>query len=145
MGGRLGGGLRGSDKRRAPFMISIRKSPEEGGRQFPILMCMTNISDHDIRLDNAITKDILQVQDSTGKPSALMPDGLTLKQQFGSTGSTTHTVNSRATLCGVITLDTLFDFSAWGHYSFRVDRYDAPDALPGQKLLDLQIVQSNTV
>src|SRR5258708_17623009 len=88
MGGRLGGGLRGSDKRRAPFMISIRKSPEEGGRQFPILMCMTNISYHDIRLDNAITKDILQVQDSTGKPPALMPDGLTLQQQFGSTGST---------------------------------------------------------
>ena len=134
-----------TDRRRPPFMVSIRRYPEEGDHHFPILICMTNISDHDIRLDNAITKDILQVQDSTGKPSALMPDGLTLKQQFGSTGSTTHTVNSRATLCGVITLDTLFDFSALGHYSFRVDRYDEPDALPGQKLVDLQIVQSNTV
>jgi len=125
-------------------MVSIRSYPERG-RRFPILICMTNVSDHDIRLDNAITKDILHVEDSTGKPAALMQDGMTLQKQFGSTGNTTSTVKSGEALCGVIALDTLFDFSRLDDYSIRVDRYDEPDALPGQKLQDLQIVQSNTI
>jgi hypothetical protein len=126
-------------------MVSIRKYPEYMGSRFPILICMTNISDNDIRLDNAITKDILHVEDSSGKPAALTPDGLTLQKQFGSTGSTTGTVKSAEALCGVITLDTLFDFSRLGDYSIRVDRYDEPDGLPGQKLQDLRIVRSNRI
>jgi hypothetical protein len=133
-----------SNLRKPPFMVSIRSYPERG-RRFPILICMTNVSDHDIRLDNAITKDILHVEDSTGKPAALMQDGMTLQKQFGSTGNTTSTVKSGEALCGVIALDTLFDFSRLDDYSIRVDRYDEPDALPGQKLQDLQIVQSNTI
>jgi hypothetical protein len=44
-------------------MVLISKYPEYMGRRFPILICMANVSDHDIRLDNAITKDILHVED----------------------------------------------------------------------------------
>jgi hypothetical protein len=127
-----------------PFMVSIRPYPEFGSvEKLPLSICMTNISDQEVRLDNAITKDIIHVDDSAGKPVELTEAGRTLQKQFGSTGMTTVTVKSGESLCGIITVGTLFDFPAPGDYTVRVDRYDEPDALPNQTLQSLPIVQSN--
>jgi hypothetical protein len=46
-------------------------------------------------------------------------------------------------LCGGIGVGVIYDLSKPGAYRIRVDRYDEPDATPGQKLGDLPIVHSN--
>lgn len=63
----------------------------------------------------------------------------------GTTGNTTDDVKPRESLCVEIKLDTLFDFSKSGAYSVRVDRYDEPDGLPGEKIQELPIAQSNAI
>jgi hypothetical protein len=129
----------------SPFVVSIRNCHEcASNEKLPLLICMANYSNHDVRLDNAITKDIFHVVDSAGKSVALTEAGRTLQKQFGSTGMTTATVKSGDSLCGVVGIRTLFDFPAPGEYAIRVDRYDEPDALPNQSLQSLPIVESNT-
>lgn len=129
----------------SPFVVSIRNCAEcASNEKLPLLICMVNFSSHDIRLDNAITKDIFHVVDSAGKPVPLTEAGRTLQKQFGSTGNTTATVKSGDSLCGGVSIRTLYDFPAPGEYAIRVDRYDEPDALPNQSLQSLPIVESNT-
>jgi hypothetical protein len=129
----------------SPFVVSIRNYPEIGSNEkLPLLICMANFSNHDVSLDNAITKDLFHVVDSAGKPVPLTEDGRTLQKQFGSTGDTTAIVKPGDSLCGGVTIRTLYDFPAPGKYAIRVDRYDEPDALPNQSLQSLPIVESNT-
>jgi hypothetical protein len=68
----------------------------------------------------------------------------TLKQApAGFQGCCTSTVKPRKALCGGINVGVIYDLSRPGAYRVRTDRYDEPDATPGQKLGELPLVHSN--
>ena len=52
-------------------------------------------------------------------------------------------VKPRKALCGGISVGVIYDLSKPGAYRVRIDRYDEPNALPGQKLGELPLVHSN--
>jgi len=110
---------------------------------------MSNISDHDIRLDT--TTDFVSVEDIHGNP-AILTEGaqkaqklLDRKQEPAGVDQccTWYTVKPREALCGGLTVGAIYDLSKGGEYRIRANRYDEPDASPGQKLGDLPIVYSN--
>jgi hypothetical protein len=138
-------------QKQPPFLVTLqsaRFAPPDPGN---VLICMSNISDHDIRLDNLSSKDFVSVEDLDGNPATLteaaqkgrklvdftqVPAGL---EQY----STWATVKPRNALCGGLPVGGIYNLSKTGTYRIRVDRYDEPDATPGQKLGDLPIVHSN--
>jgi hypothetical protein len=111
---------------------------------------MSNISDHDIGMDNFALKDFVSVEAPDGTRAAMNEAALKdwepekLKQvPAGPQGCCSATVKPRRALCGGIGVGVIYDLSKPGAYRIRVDRYDEPDATPGQKLGDLPIVHSN--
>jgi hypothetical protein len=52
-------------------------------------------------------------------------------------------VKPRRALCGGIGVGGIYNLSRPGAYRVRIDRYDEPDATPGQKLGELPLVHSN--
>jgi len=133
-----------------PFLVTLRKghfSPDPSG----VLICMSNISDHDIRMDNSSAKDFVSVEDLDGKAATLTQAAQKARQMVDLTQATANsvqcctwdTVKPRKALCGGLTVGAIYDLSKAGQYRIRVDRYDEPDATQGQKLGDLPMVHSN--
>jgi hypothetical protein len=112
---------------------------------------MSNISDHDIRLDNSAGKDFAFVEDLDGHPATLTEAAQKAKKPIDLTQApagvqqcrTWDTVKPRKALCGGLRESAEYDLSKAGAYRIRVNRYDEPDASPGQRLSDLPIVRSN--
>lgn len=136
-----------------PFIVTLRKYPPGFHEDTPytFLTCMSNISDHEIRLDNVITKDLFTFVDGKGQAVPLpekwheiqaalrrLPE-LVAPTVEGNWSS----VKPQWALCGGTSADDVFSGALPGAYKVRVDRYDEPDALPGQKMKELPIVQSN--
>jgi hypothetical protein len=134
-----------------PFLVTLRSghfAPPDPGN---VLICMSNISDHDIRLDNSSGKDFVSVEDLDGNPATLTEAAQEAKKLIDLTQApagveqccTWDTVKPRKALCGGLRVGAEYDLSKAGAYRIRVGRYDEPDAMPGQKLSDLPIVHSN--
>jgi hypothetical protein len=135
-----------------PFIVTLRSAyffPLDPGN---VLICMSNISDHDIPLDNSALKDFASVEAPDGRAAAINETALkdwkpeNLKQApAASVQSNTWDlgVKPRKALCGGIKVGVIYGLSRPGTYRVRIDRYDEPDAMPGQKLGDLPLVHSN--
>jgi len=136
-----------------PFVVTVRSTDFFGPDPSNILICMSNISDHDIRLDNSSAKDFLSVEDPDGKPGTLTASAQESRKLVDLTQvpagleqcCTWDTVIPRKALCGGLTVGAIYDLAKPGAYRIRVDRYDEPDATRGQKIGDLPVVHSNWV
>jgi hypothetical protein len=135
--------------RQPPFLVTLKSVGEPISSDVSI--CMSNISDHDIRMDNSSAKDFVSVEDLNGNPASLTEAAqkarklVDLRQEPAGRDQccTWHTVKPREALCGGLTVGAMYDLSKTGAYRIRVDRYDEPNASPMQKLADLPIVHSN--
>jgi hypothetical protein len=134
-----------------PFLVTLQSGHFGGPDPSNVLICMSNISDHDIRMDNSSSKDFVSVEDLNGSPATLTEAAqmarklvdLTQQQAGLDQCCSWYTVKPRKALCGGLTVGAIYDLSKTGAYRIRVDRYDEPDASPRQKLGDLPIVRSN--
>lgn len=158
----IGGEINTTKSPLPPFIVTLRSSPvhtssghldDSSSHIDPsgVLICMSNISDHDIRLDNASSKDYEHIDGPDGKPATMTeaaqkawhfidPENVTAGQEMYSTW---WTVKPRKALCGGIYAEPTFVLSRPGAYRIRIDRYDEPDATPGEKFADLPVVHSN--
>jgi hypothetical protein len=133
-----------------PFIVTLQSvnfSPPNPGN---VLICMSNIADYEIRMDNFALKDFASVETSDGMAAAMNKAAIkdwepeNLKQApAGFQGCCTETVKPRKALCGGIGLGVVYDLSRPGAYRVRIDRYDETDVMPGQKLGELPLVHSN--
>ncbi|WP_035358695.1 hypothetical protein [Edaphobacter aggregans] len=135
-----------------PFIVTLRSAyflPPDPGN---VLICMSNISDHDIPLDNSALKDFTSVEAPDGTAAAMNETALkdwkpeNLKRApAASVQSNTwdFAVKPRKALCGGLKVGVIYDLSRPGAYRVRIDRYDEPDAMMGQKLGELPLVHSN--
>ena len=134
-----------------PFLVTLRSAHFAPPNPSNVLICMSNISDHDIRLDNSSGKDFVSVEGLAGDSATLTEAALKARKLVDLTQVTAgleqcctwNTVRPRKALCGGLTVGAIYDLSKPGAYRIRIDRYDEPDATPGQKLGDLPIVHSN--
>jgi hypothetical protein len=133
-----------------PFLVTLQAGQFEPHDSGNVLTCMSNISDHDIRLDNFALKDFASVEAPDGTKASMNETALKdwspekLKQApAGPQGCCSATVKPREALCGGIKVGVIYDLSKPGAYRIRIDRYDESDTMPGQKLGDLPIVHSN--
>jgi hypothetical protein len=133
-----------------PFIVTLQAAYLSPPGPNSVLLCMSNISDHDIRLDNFALKDFASVETPDGTPATMNKAAIKdwepehLKQApAGFEGCCTNTVKPRKALCGGIGVGVIYDLSRPGAYRVRIDRYDEPDAMPGQKLGELPLVHSN--
>jgi len=142
-----------TQKKIPPFIVTIRNYSEmKDNKKNPLLMCMSNISDRDLRLDIVSLKDVHNVEDSQGNPVKLTEAGLNSQKLYGSTSNMTadkpqipSLLKPGESVCTVDSVGALYDLSKPGDYRVRVDRYDEPDASPGEKLHELQVIQSNWI
>jgi hypothetical protein len=133
-----------------PFIVTLRQSVNFSPSKPNVLVCMSNISDHDISIDNFALKDFVFVEAPDGTRAAMNEAALKdwepekLKQApAGPQGCCSATVKPRRALCGGVGVGVIYDLSKPGAYRIRVDRYDESDVTPGKKLGDLPIVHSN--
>lgn len=137
-----------------PFIVTIQRTSLPGfpkDSPFTFLICMSNISDHEIRLDNGITKDMFQFSDEKGNPMPLPEEWHEIQSALRrlpelvapTESNLWFPVEPRSALCGGTHAEAVFSGALPGVYKIRVGRFDEPDALPGQKLKELPIVQSN--
>jgi hypothetical protein len=134
-----------------PFLVTLQPSHFAPPDPSNVLICMSNISDQDIHLDNSSAKDFISVEDLDGNPAALTEAAQKARKLVDLTQEpaglerccTWNTVGPRKALCGGLTVGAIYNLSKAGAYRIRIDRYDEPDATPGQKLSDLPIVRSN--
>jgi hypothetical protein len=134
-----------------PFLVTLQPGHFDPPDPGNVLICMSNISDHDIRLDNSALKDFVTAEAVDGTAAAMNEarlkdwDPERLKQATAGLVQccTWDTVKPRKALCGGLKVGVLYDLSKARAYRIRIDRYDEPDATPGQKLDDLPIVHSN--
>jgi hypothetical protein len=137
--------------KQAPFVVTLQSANFAPHDPSNVLICMSNISDHDIRMDNSSAKDFVSIEDLDGNPATLTEAAqkarklVDLTQELAGSDRccTWHTVKPRMALCGGLTAGAIYDLSKAGAYRVRVDRYDEPDAEAGQKLADLPMVHSN--
>ncbi|MDR3751518.1 MAG: hypothetical protein P4K94_08540 [Terracidiphilus sp.] len=134
-----------------PFVVTLQSAHLDPPNPGNVLICMGNISDHDIRLDNSALKDFVTVEAADGTTAKMNearledwnPENLK-KVIAGSIQSNTwDMVKPRKALCGGIGVGVIYNLSKVGPYRVRIDRYDEPNATPGQKLGELPIVHSN--
>jgi hypothetical protein len=135
-----------------PFLVTLQPGNWEPSDPSNVLVCMSNLSDRDIRLDNSSGKDFETVLEDLDGKSATLTEAAQKARNLvdrthlpaGGEGCCTWaTVKPRNALCGGLRLGAIYDLSKPGTYRIRIDRYDEPDATPGQKLSDLPIVHSN--
>jgi hypothetical protein len=134
-----------------PFLVTLGSARFDPPDPSNVLICMSNISDHDIRLDNSFAKEFVSVEDLDGNPATLTEAAQQARKSMDLTMVTANldqcctwgTVKPRKAECGGLTVGAIYNLSKAGPYRVRVDRYDEPDATPGQKLGDLPIVHSN--
>jgi len=140
------------------FIINI--GPEESFMEtdgFGLRICQTNISDHQIKLDNATFNREISLRDSQGAPVPLSAEGKKRmaeeREKFvrgdrGTDASHLWYLGPGENLCGVITLganDTYWELHKPGKYSIQIVRIDYPDKTAGQEIEDLPMVKSNTI
>ena len=140
------------------FMISI--APEESFMkpdQFGLRICQTNISAHNIALDNATFNREILLRDSLGAAVPLSAESekkmVEEREHFdrgdrGTDPSHRWTLGPGENLCGVITLDandTFWEPRKPGKYSIQIVRFDYPDKTAGQEIEDLPMVKSNVI
>lgn len=119
----------------APFITTIRSVPSDddpvrwAGREHPIQVCMTNIADRTVRLDNSITMDRIEVWNSRGDRVPMTEAGRSLQSNLGQ-GSlhNLYPISSGDSLCGDVLLDPLYDFSEGGDYFVQIERAAEPKA-----------------
>jgi len=135
-----------------PFIVTLQAAYFAPPGPSNALVCMSNISDHDIRLDNFALKDFASVETPDGTAATMNKAAIKewepehLKQApAGFQGCCTNTVKPRKALCGGIGVGVVYDLSRPGPYRVRIDRYDETDAMPGQKLGELPLVHSNSL
>lgn len=134
-----------------PFLVTLQPAHFDPPDPSNVLICMSNISDRDIRLDNSSGKDFESVEDLDGNPATLTEAAQKARKSLDLTQTpaglaqccTWSTVKPRKALCGGLTISAIRNLSKASAYRIRIDRYDEPDATPGQKLGDLPIVHSN--
>jgi len=134
-----------------PFLVTLQSANFAPPDPSNVLICMSNISDHDIHLDNSSAKDFVSLEDLDGNPATLTEAAQKARKLVDLTQApagleeccTWHTVEPRKALCGGLTVGAIYSLSKAGAYRVRIDRYDEPDATQGQKLGDLPIVHSN--
>jgi len=135
-----------------PFIVSIRLDQSlTAKREFPLLICQTNISDRNIVLDNASYAYEFRVLDSHGikvPPTDLGRKALDYwtpyrRQHRPPAPSIAWKIAPGQSLCGIEDLAPGWDLSEPGTYSVQIIRYDYPDAAPGQGLDELPTVKSN--
>lgn len=134
-----------------PFLVTLVSAHFSPPDPSNLLICMSNISDHDIRMDNSSGKDFVFAEDLDGHPATWTEEMQKARKMVDLTQATAglvscctwDTVKPRKALCGGLTAGAIYDLSQASAYRIRVDRYDEPDATPGQKLSDLPIVHSN--
>jgi len=137
-----------------PFILTVRLDRDlDAGLEFPMLICQVNISDRALILDNYTFTNEFRVLDSRG-----MPVPFTERAKKGQEHSQSHNhenpgadishswkVGPHDNLCGIESLDQVWDLSKPGRYSVQIVRYDYPDRTPGQKMEEMPLVRSNTV
>ena len=120
-----------------PFIVTLQSTHFAPPDPSNVLICMSNISDHDIRLDNLSSKDFVTVEDLDRNPASLTEAAQKARQMVDLTQapagleqySTWWTVKPRKALCGGLTVGAIYNLSKPGAYRIRVDR-DEPDATP---------------
>ena len=134
-----------------PFVVTLRPghfTPPDPGN---VLICMSNISDHDIRLDNSSGKDFAFVEDLDGHAATLTEAAQKARKLVDLTQvpagleqcCTWAPVKPRKALCGGLRESAEYDLSKARAYRIRIDRHDETNAMQGQKVGDLPIVHSN--
>jgi hypothetical protein len=134
-----------------PFLVTLQPGYFAPPDPANVLICMSNISDHDVHLDNSSAKDFVSVEDLDGNPASLTEAAQKARKLLDLTQEpagleqccTWHTVKPRTALCGGLSVGAIYNLSKAGGYRIRIDRYDEPDATQGQKLSDLPIIHSN--
>ena len=112
---------------------------------------MSNISAQEIKLDNAITKDMFNFVYAKGNPMPLPEKWREIQKALHAPpelvaptqSDNWATIGPGWALCGGTHAEGVLSGTTPGAYKVRVDRYDEPDALAGQKMKDSPIVQSN--
>lgn len=134
-----------------PFIISLgTESAYLPKSNYPLSICRTNISDHEIVLDNLTFMDELSVLDRQGSPVPLSeasknPQSYAAgmrQRSVDGVGSRTYRMQPGEPLCGILPIDEIFDLSKPGTYSVEVIQHDYPDRAPGQ---NMPTVRSNRV
>jgi hypothetical protein len=134
-----------------PFVVTLQSAHFAPPDPSNVLICMSNISDHDLRLENSSSKDFVSVEDLDGNPSTLTEAAQKARKLVNLTQVPAgleqccmwDTVKPRKALCGGLTVGAIYNLSKAGAYRISIDRYDEPDATLGQKVGDLPIVHSN--
>ncbi|MGB9145223.1 MAG: hypothetical protein WCC14_05345 [Acidobacteriaceae bacterium] len=134
-----------------PFIVTLQSAHFDPPDPGNVLICMGNISDHDIRLDDSALKDFVTVEAADGTTAVMnearLADWNPEKLKQVPAGSeqccTWQTVKPRKALCGGLKVGVIYNLSKAGAYRVRIDRYDELDATQGQKLGELPIVHSN--
>lgn len=135
-----------------PFIVTLQPANFPPPNPGNVLICMSNISDHDIPLDNSALKDFASVETTNGTPVVMNEAALkdwrpeNLRQTPAASIQSNNwdfAVKPRKALCGGIGVGVIYDLSKPGVYRARIDRYDESGALPGQKLGELPLVHSN--
>jgi hypothetical protein len=134
-----------------PFVVTLQSAHFDPPDPSNVYICMSNISDHEIVLDNSSGKDFVSVEGLDGKPATLTEAAQKARKLVDLTQApaglkqccTWSSVKPREALCGGLTVGAIYHLSKAGAYRIRIDRYDEPDATPGQKVGDLPIVRSN--
>ena len=137
--------------RQPPFLVTISSANFSPPNPANILICMGNISDHDIRLDNSAGKDFVAVEDLDGHPATLTVAAQEARKRVDLTKtlagveqySTWYTVRPRRALCGGLPVSGIYDLSKPDAYRVRIDRHDEINAIPGQTVGELPLVHSN--
>jgi hypothetical protein len=135
-----------------PFIVTIRSTSGEDNNDpfssrdgLPVRVCMTNIADREIKLDNSITRDYVEVWDSKGVPVPMTEDGRVIRRSFGQGSvSNVHPIAPGESMCGGINLRGLYAFSKPGDYSVQVERAREPSTNPDSKA-NLPLVKSNVI
>jgi hypothetical protein len=134
-----------------PFLVTLQSGHFGPPDPSDVLICMSNISDHEIRLDNSSVKDFISVEDLDGNPAAFTEAAQRDRKMVDLAQTpanleqccTWSVVKPRKALCGGYRVSAVYNLSKPGAYRVRIDRYDEPDAKPGQKIGDLPIIHSN--
>jgi hypothetical protein len=141
----------GALPKQPPFIVTLQSAHFDPPDPGNVLICMGNISDHDIRLDNSALKDFVTVEAADGTTAAMYeaaqkdwnPENLKQVPVGSEQCCTWQTVKPRKALCGGLKVGVIYNLSNAGAYRVRIDRFDEPNATQGQKLGDLPIVHSN--
>ncbi len=128
-----------------PFVLTIRPG-DETESDTPVLRCMTNISDHEIKLDNSITHDRFKAWDRKGVTVAMTESGEYIRRSFGNGNlSNVYSVPAGGSLCGGSTVSDIFRFETPGRYALQIGHVAATNPQPDKSYENGPVVTSDTI